>query len=102
MKFNSAFLTFFLIILIIISAYENNWIHFSFEVISLTIILICLRLNYRNKVKNYFQNSIIVFVIIFNYYKSIDHLLNDSQNHHLYINGYIYALTTISCIHLNI
>lgn len=102
MKSNSAFLTVFLTILIIISAYENNWIKFSFQVFSLITILICLRLNYRSRLQNYFQNSIIVFVIIFNYYKSIDHLLNNSQSHHLYIDGYIYALITISCIHLNL
>ncbi|CAD8086429.1 unnamed protein product [Paramecium primaurelia] len=88
-----------LLIFLIVSALRHAWIPLTVGCFITIILLISIRMNLNRKQKSYYLNTILISVTFFNYFKAVQNVYTDNAINPNYLDGYMFALITISLIH---
>ncbi|CAD8092358.1 unnamed protein product [Paramecium primaurelia] len=97
LKFQQALVILMLLYVLISSAFKQIWISLCISGIGLILLIISVKLNIDRQEQCYLNNTIIIFMTIFNYYKSLQKILSETLHQISYIEGYMLALATTSC-----
>ncbi|CAK92841.1 unnamed protein product (macronuclear) [Paramecium tetraurelia] len=97
LKFQQALVILMLLYVLISSAFKQIWISLCISGIGLILLIISVKLNIDRQEQRYLNNTIIIFMTVFNYYKSLHKILNETLHQISYIEGYMLALATTSC-----
>ncbi|CAD8196741.1 unnamed protein product [Paramecium pentaurelia] len=98
LKFQQALVILMLLYVLISSAFKQIWISLCISGIGLILLIISVKLNIDRQEQCYLNNTIIIFMTIFNYYKSLQKILSETLHQISYIEGYMLALATTSLL----
>ncbi|CAK87218.1 unnamed protein product (macronuclear) [Paramecium tetraurelia] len=86
-----------LLIFIIVSALRRTWITLTVGCFLMVILLVSIRMDMNRNQKSYYLNTILVSVTFLNYLKALQNIYTDNAINPNYLDGYMFALMTISC-----
>ncbi|CAD8114948.1 unnamed protein product [Paramecium sonneborni] len=98
LKLQQGLVILILLYVMISSAYKQSWISLCICGIGLILLIISVKLNIDGQEQCYLNNTIIIFMTIFNYYKSLQKILSVTFQQISYIDGYMLALATTSLL----
>ncbi|CAD8118669.1 unnamed protein product [Paramecium sonneborni] len=98
LKIQQGLVILILLYVLISSAFKQNWVSLCICGIGLILLIISVKLNIDRQEQCYLNNTIIIFMTIFNYYKSLQKILSETFQQTSYIDGYMLALATTSLL----